>query len=132
MEAPPPPDPEIHLQMKLKCYCCSRKMRTTYDNTAYFVYPKQPWFNHTRTVCNKGGINVNFIDMNDEQLVEFAEQFVRATSPTGFCDDEEYLEFFRGYKGITDVAPHELNQGEQRIIDFTHYIMDSIRTIDDL
>lgn len=118
-----PPEPELTHTIKIRCHCCSREFTTDRENTVYFVYGKAPWFNHTRTVCEDGGINVKRIHVEDKDERTFANQFMKVYGANGFCDDEDYKDYFKEQYNITDLEYKPLTPRQQNLINYMAYMM---------
>lgn len=107
-----------------ECDRCEEVVETTWDNTAYFVFEKEPWNNHVRTMCEDGFFTAMPIDTNDIDQLEFANQFKRI--PFEFLTDlntekrrygDEMQEMLDEFKGVPPT--YELTQGmEERLAHF--------------
>lgn len=119
MEVPPPPPEkkEPLVTFTYDCYGCDQKIETDLTNTFYFIYTKQPWFDHTRSICDQGHCSLMFQDQfpDPDKFVEFASQFYYAKSD--FADsDPDFIEARREGLGITDLEYKELTRTQERYV----------------
>lgn len=117
------PEKRIENPRYFKCDRCEKKVATTYENTAYFVFEKNQWFNHVRTVCEDGFFTAMPIDPGNIDHLQFANQFMKVEYE--FIEDlntddknlgDEMRQMINEFYGIKEPQVREVTPGQDERI----------------